>query len=54
MVKNESKYQVDVNTMQYKKEWNILCSLADELLQSQIPFKVDGKTMIFAHGLNSH
>ena len=51
MVKSESKYQVDVSTMQYQKEWNILCSLARELLQNQISFKVDGKTMIFAHGL---
>jgi len=37
--------------MQYTREWNILCSLVKYLQQEQIPFKVDGKTMIFAHGL---
>lgn len=51
MDKQELKYQIDTSIMQYKKEWNILCSLAENLHQSHIPFKVDGKTMIFAHGL---
>lgn len=51
MDKQEFKYQIDTSIMQYKREWNILCSLAENLLQSHIPFKVDGKTMIFAHGL---
>lgn len=49
--KQESKYQIDTSIMQYKQEWNILCTLAEKLLQNHIPFKVDGKTMIFAHGL---
>lgn len=44
-------YQIDTGKMQYKQEWAMLCSLAESLLQSHIPFKVDGKTMIFAHGL---
>lgn len=44
-------FKIDTDTMQYKKEWDILYSLADELLKEQIPFKIDGKTMIFAHGL---
>lgn len=44
-------YQVDTSMMQYQQEWTILCSLAENLLQNHIPFKVDGKTMIFAHGL---
>lgn len=43
--------QIDTSTMQYQKEWNILYNLSEELLQKSIPFKVDGKTMIFAHGL---
>ena len=43
--------QIDTGTMQFQKEWDILCSLAESLLQNHIPFKVDGKTMIFAHGL---
>lgn len=42
---------IDVNTMHYKKEWNILYSLIKDLQEFGIPFKVDGKTMIFAHGL---
>ena len=51
MENQELKYQVDTSMMQYKKEWGILYSLAESLLQHHIPFKVDGKTMIFAHGL---
>ena len=43
--------QIDTSTMQFQKEWDILCSLAENLFQNHIPFKVDGKTMIFAHGL---
>ncbi len=42
---------IDTGTMQYKQEWCVLRSLADSLTQNRIPFKVDGKTMIFAHGL---
>lgn len=45
------KYQINTSIMQYKQEWKILCSLAEQLLQNHTPFKVDGKTMIFAHGL---
>ena len=51
MEPTKATYQINIGTMQYKHEWSILCSLAERLLQSQIPFKVDGKTMIFAHGL---
>lgn len=51
MTNKEVKYQIDTSTMQYQKEWKLLYSLAEALLQSRIPFKVDGKTMIFAHGL---
>lgn len=47
----KTNYQIDTGTMQYKREWDILCSLAGNLSQAHIPFKVDGKTMIFAHGL---
>lgn len=45
------KYLIDTGNMQYKREWTILCSLAKNLLENHIPFKVDGKTMVFAHGL---
>lgn len=42
---------IEVEKMHYQEEWSILYSLAQELQRSRIPFKVDGKTMIFAHGL---
>lgn len=48
---HKNRCQIDTSTMQFQKEWGILCSLAEKLPQSHIPFKVDGKTMIFAHGL---
>ena len=51
MENQKFKYQINTSTMQYKREWSILCSLAEKLLRSRILFKVDGKTMIFAHGL---
>ena len=51
MENNEKMYQINVSAMEYQKEWNILYTLAQDLQQSHIPFKVDGKTMIFAHGL---
>ncbi len=51
MEQTKATYQIDIGTMLYKHEWSLLCSLADSLIQNQIPFKVDGKTMIFAHGL---
>ena len=51
MANRETKYQIDVSAMQYQNKWNILYSLAQDLLHCHIPFKVDGKTMIFAHGL---
>jgi AraC-like DNA-binding protein len=44
-------YHIRVNDMEYKDDWRILLLLAEKLNQSQIKFKVDGKTMIFAHGL---
>lgn len=51
MDKQKSTYQIDTSIMQYQQEWQILCSLTKNLLQNHIPFKVDGKTMLFAHGL---
>lgn len=51
MIRHEIRYRVDVSAMQHQREWQVLCALARELLQSQIPFKVDGKTMVFAHGV---
>lgn len=47
----ELKYRINTGKMQYKREWEILCLLAKNLQKVRIPFKVDGKTLIFAHGL---
>ena len=46
-----STYRIDLNQMQFQQEWNTLYTLSEALLRNQIPFKVDGKTMLFAHGL---
>lgn len=45
------EYHINVKDMQQKEDWRILLALAKQLNQSKIKFKVDGKTMIFAHGL---
>lgn len=37
--------------MEEKEGWRVLLTLASKLDIEGIPFKVDGKTMIFAHGL---
>ncbi len=47
----KQKWQIHTESMQYQQEWKVLCSLVQELQEQQIPFKVDGKTLIFAHGL---
>ncbi|MHB8130942.1 MAG: helix-turn-helix domain-containing protein [Mobilitalea sp.] len=45
------EYHISVKDMQQKEDWRILLLLAKGLNQANIKFKVDGKTMIFAHGL---
>ncbi|WMJ87449.1 helix-turn-helix domain-containing protein [Anaerocolumna sp. MB42-C2] len=45
------KYHIRVKEMQQKEDWNVLLLLAKKLDQGQIKFKVDGGTMVFAHGL---
>ena len=44
-------YRIDTNHMQYTREWETLCTLVMQLSKNQILFKLDGKTIIFAHGL---
>jgi AraC-like DNA-binding protein len=51
MDKERYKYRIRVNDMRYKEEWRILLLLAKKLDDEGIHFKLDGKTMIFAHGL---
>lgn len=48
--RNET-YRIRIQDMTYQEDWKILRSLAQRLDAAGIPFKVDGKTMIFAHGL---
>lgn len=48
---HKREYNIDVEKMQFQKEWRILYSLAQKLSHNHISFKIDGKTMIFAHGL---
>lgn len=51
-MKNEKiEYHICVKDMQQKEDWMVLLLLARKLNQGKIKFKVDGKTMIFAHGL---
>ncbi len=42
---------ISTKDMKRKKDWAILCAIAKELDGKGIAFKVDGKTMVFAHGL---
>lgn len=44
-------YFIKLQEMEYKEDWKVLLSLCDKLNQEHIKFKIDGKTMIFAHGL---
>lgn len=45
------KYNISVKDMKQKDDWEVLLSLTKGLKHEGIKFKVDGKTMIFAHGL---
>lgn len=51
MEKERYEYRIHVNDMKQKENWQILLFLAKKLDENGIKFKVDGKTMIFAHGL---
>lgn len=44
-------YPINTSHMQYTREWNTLYTLTKQLSKNQILFKLDGKTLIFAHGL---
>lgn len=51
MEKDRYKYRISTNDMKQQEDWRILLLLAKKLDDVGISFKVDGKTMIFAHGL---
>ena len=45
------EYHINSKDMIYKEDWGILLELVKKLKEAGLVFKVDGKTMIFAHGL---
>ncbi|MBE5962503.1 MAG: helix-turn-helix transcriptional regulator [Lachnospiraceae bacterium] len=51
MEKETCRYQINLREKEQKEDWRILMLLCRKLRNAGIPFKVDGKTMIFAHGL---
>jgi AraC-like DNA-binding protein len=51
MEKPRYEYHIRLKDMQQKRDWEILLSIAKKLDYAKIKYKVDGKTMIFAHGL---
>ena len=51
MEKERYEYHIHLSDMKQKEDWSVLLSLAKKLDEAGIKFKVDGKTMIFAHGL---
>lgn len=51
MDKKSYEYRISIKDMKQKEDWNILLKLAKKLDENAIKFKVDGGTMIFAHGL---
>lgn len=51
MENEKYEYHISVKDMQQKEDWGILLLLVAKINKEGIKFKVDGKTMIFAHGL---
>ena len=51
MKNTKNELLINTKNLKQKKDWNTLLSLAKSLTQAEILFKVDGKTMIFVHGL---
>lgn len=52
MEANAKTHTISTRDMKQKEDWRILLTLAAKLDAEGIAFKVDGKTMIFAHGLD--
>jgi AraC-like DNA-binding protein len=51
MSSKKYEYQINLSEMKQKEDWRVLLLLSRKLDEAGIKFKVDGKTMIFAHGL---
>lgn len=45
------KFHISTNDMKEKEDWRVLLLLVKKLNEYGMSFKVDGRTMIFAHGL---
>ena len=43
---------ISTKDREYQEDWRILLALAEKLNSAGIAFKVDGGTMIFAHGMD--
>ena len=52
MKQEENQYSLHLADMSNQLNWEVLLALSKELDRAGIPHKVDGKTMIFAHGLD--
>ncbi len=50
-IQNTCNFHISTNNMKQKKDWSILLQLVKKLQQTDLKFKIDGKTMIFAQGL---
>lgn len=51
MEQETCRYHINLREKEQKEDWRILMLLCRKIKNADIPFKVDGKTMIFAHGL---
>lgn len=46
----KKQYIIQTKEMKQEKDWAILLKLTGELKKTEILYKIDGKTMLFAHG----
>ena len=52
MVSDSITTRLSVADSMYQEEWKTLLAVASALQEANVAFKVDGKTMIFAHGMD--
>lgn len=51
-MKTIKTHSINTEKMRHREDWRLLLQLAKKLDSEGIAFKVDGKTMVFAHGLD--
>ncbi len=44
-------HEISIRDMEFKEDWKMLLALGNRLDEAGLAYKVDGKTMVFAHGL---